>query len=88
MKNIITECKKIWHDGNHRPISITEITTVVAKQSNRQLLKIQFENQCFCMAIMQMVVVACLGWKKSLGSCAERSQKDLPETLLSRKGLI
>ena len=40
------------------------------------------------MAIMQMVVVACLGKKNAPGRSAETSQKDLPETLLSRKGLV
>ena len=55
---MITGCKKSYHDGKHRSISITEITTAVTIE---ELLKIQLENQCFCMAIMQMVVVACLG---------------------------
>ena len=40
------------------------------------------------MAIMQMVVVACLGWKKSLGTSARSLQNESPETVLSRRGLI
>ena len=40
------------------------------------------------MTIMQVGIVACLGMKKTPGRCAERSQKDSPETLLSRKGLV
>ena len=53
-----------------------------------QLLKTQVENQRYCMTIMQMVVVACLGVKNAPGRSAETSQKDLPETLLSRKGMV
>ena len=40
------------------------------------------------MAIMQMVVVACLGMKKAPGRSAERPQKNSPERVLSRRGLI
>ena len=40
------------------------------------------------MAIMQMVVVACLGMKKAPGRSAERSRKESPERVLSRRGLI
>ena len=39
------------------------------------------------MAIMQMVVVACLGWKKSPGESARSSRKESPENVLSRRGL-
>ena len=40
------------------------------------------------MAIMQMVVVACLGMKKASGRGAVKPRKDLPEKILSRRGLI
>ena len=40
------------------------------------------------MAIMQMVVVACLGMKKAPGRSAERPRKESPERVLSRRGLI
>ena len=40
------------------------------------------------MAIMQMVVVACLGMKKAPGRSAVKPQKDSSEKILSRRGLI
>ena len=40
------------------------------------------------MAIMQMVVVACLGMKKAPGRSAVKPRKDSPEKILSRRGLI
>ena len=56
-------------------------------KTNIQLLKIQVENQSYYMAIMQMVVVACLGMKKAPGRSAVKPQKDSPEIILSRRGL-
>ena len=84
---MIIRYKKAKHIGEHRSISITEITITVAKQADR-LLKIQVENQCYCMAIMQMVVVACLGTKDAPGRGAVKLQKDSPEKIISRRGLI
>ena len=40
------------------------------------------------MAVMQMVVVACLGMKNAPGRSAERSWNKSPEKFLSRRGLI
>ena len=40
------------------------------------------------MTIMQMGIVACLGWKKSPGRSAVKPRKDLPETVLSRRGCL
>ena len=40
------------------------------------------------MAIMQMVVVACLGMKKAPGRSAERPRKESPERVRSWRGLI
>ena len=36
---------------------------------------------------MQMEGVACLGWKKSPGESARNSRNELPENVLSQKGL-
>ena len=76
-----------WADVRRPPAPRESGCHTVAKQTE-SYLKIQVENQCYCMAIMQMVVVACLGMKKTPGSCAERSRKDSPETLLSRRGCL
>ena len=40
------------------------------------------------MTIMQVGIVACLGWKKSPGRSARSSRKESPENVLSRRGLI
>ena len=40
------------------------------------------------MAIIQMVVVACLGMKKAPGRSAVNPQKESPEIVLSRRGLF
>ena len=40
------------------------------------------------MAIMQMVVVACLGMKQAPGRSAVKPRKDSLERVLSRRGLI
>ena len=40
------------------------------------------------MAIMQVGVVACLGMKKAPGRSADGSRKQLPERVLSWRGLI
>ena len=39
------------------------------------------------MTIMQVGIVACLGMKKAPGRSAVKPQKDLPENVLSRRGL-
>ena len=40
------------------------------------------------MAIMHMVVVACLGMKKAPGRRAERPRKESPKRVRSRRGLV
>ena len=40
------------------------------------------------MTIMQVGIVACLGMKKAPGRSAVKPRKDLPENILSRRGLI
>ena len=40
------------------------------------------------MTIMQVGIVACLGMKKAPGRSAVKPRKDLPENVLSRRGLI
>ena len=40
------------------------------------------------MAIMQMVVVACLGMKNAPGRSAVKPQKDSSKNVLSQRGLI
>ena len=40
------------------------------------------------MTIMQVGIVACLGWKKSPGRSARNSWNESPEIVLSRRGLI
>ena len=55
---------------------------------SKHLLNIQVENHGYCMTIMQVVVVACLGMKKAPGRSAVKPRKDLPETVLSRRGLF
>ena len=37
---------------------------------------------------MQVGIVACLGMKKASGRSAVKPQKDLPETVLSRRGCL
>ena len=39
------------------------------------------------MTIMQVGIVACLGWNKSLGRSARNSRNESPEIILSRRGL-
>lgn len=51
-------------------------------------MKIQVENHGYCMTIMQLGIVACLGMKKAPGRSAVKPQKDLPETVLSRRGCL
>ena len=38
------------------------------------------------MTLMQVAIVACLGMKKAPGRSAVKPRKDLPETVLSRRG--
>ena len=59
-----------------------------SSKTSIQLLKIQVENQCYCMTIMQVGVVACLGVKNTPGRCAVKPPKESPERVLSRRGLI
>ena len=40
------------------------------------------------MNIMQVGIVACLGMKKAPGRSAVKPRKDLPETVLSRRGCL
>ena len=40
------------------------------------------------MTIMQVGIVACLGMKKAPGRSAVKPRKDLPETVLSRRGCL
>ena len=40
------------------------------------------------MTIMQVGIVACLGMKKASGRSAVKPRKDLPETVLSRRGCL
>ena len=40
------------------------------------------------MNIMQVRIVACLGMKKASGRSAVKPRKDLPETVLSRRGCL
>ena len=40
------------------------------------------------MTIIQVGIVACLGMKKAPGRGAVKQRKDLPENVLSRRGLI
>ena len=40
------------------------------------------------MTIMQVGIVACLGVKKAPGRSAVKPRKDLPETVLSRRGCL
>ena len=40
------------------------------------------------MTIMQVGIVACLGMKKAPGRSAVKPRKDLPETVLSRRGSL
>ena len=40
------------------------------------------------MTIMQVGIVACLGMKKAPERSAVKPQKDLPETVLSRRGCL
>ena len=40
------------------------------------------------MTIMQVGIVACLGWKKSPGQSARGLRKESPENVLARRGLI
>ena len=40
------------------------------------------------MTIMQVGIVACLGVKKASGRSAVKPRKDLPETVLSRRGCL
>ena len=58
------------------------------RKSNRKLLNMQVENKCYCMAIIQMLVVAFLGVKKPQGRSAKRSRRESPEKFLPRRGLI
>ena len=40
------------------------------------------------MTIMHVGIVACLGVKKAPRRCAVKPRKDLPETVLSRRGCL
>ena len=40
------------------------------------------------MTIMQVGILACLGMKKAPGRSAVKPRKDLPETVLSRRGCL
>ena len=72
-------------------MSITETTTTVANKQtdNRQtFIKYSSRNHGYCMAIMQVVVVACLGVTETPGRSVVKSRNKMPDVLLSRRGLI
>ena len=64
--------------------------TIANKQTdNRQtFIKYSSTNHGYCMAIMQVAVVACLGVMETPGRSAVKPRNDLPNVLLSRRGLI
>ena len=66
------------------------MTTVANKQTdnNNLLLNIQVENHGYCMAIMQVVVVGCLGVRETPGRSAVKPRKESPKAVLSRRGLF
>ena len=54
---------------------------------SKHLLNIQVENHGYCMTIMQVGIVACLGMKKAPGRSAVTPRKESPEIIVSRRGL-
>ena len=84
---MITEYKTTQHESEHATLIITG-TTVTIFSTSKHLIKIQVENHGYCMTIMQVGIVACLGMKKAPGRSAVKPRKDLPETVLSRRGLF
>ena len=56
--------------------------------TSKHLMKIQVEKHGYWMTIMQVGIVACLGWKKSPGRSVVKPRKDLLETVLSRRSCL
>ena len=71
---------------NNANLNITG-TTITIFSTSKHLIKIQVENHGYCMTIMQVGIVACLGWKKSPGESARSSRNESPEIFLSQRGL-
>ena len=84
--NMITEYKTTYHKSEHATLNITG-TTITIFSTSKHLIKIQVENHGYYMIIMQVGIVACLGWKKSPGRSARNSRNESPENVLSRRGL-
>ena len=84
---MITEYKTTQHKSEHANLNITG-TTISIFSTSKHLLNIQVENHGYCMAIMQVGVVACLVMKEAPGRGAVKLRKDSPEKILSRRGLI
>ena len=85
-QNMITEYKTTQHKSEHANLNISG-TTITIFSTCKHLLYIQVENHGYCMTIMQMGIVACLGWKKSPGESARNSWNESLENVLSRRGL-
>ena len=84
---MITEYKTTYHKSEHANLNIIG-TTITIFSTSKHLIKIQVENHGYCMTIMQVGIVACLGMKKASGRSAVKPRKDLPETVLSRRGCL
>ena len=84
---MITLYKTTYHESEHATLSITG-TMITIFSTSKHLIKIQVENHGYCMTIMQVGIVACLAWKKSLGESARGPRKESPEIVLSRRGMI
>ena len=83
---MIIEYKTTKHKSEHANLNITG-TMITIFSTSKYLIKIQVENHGYCMTIMQVGIVACLGMKKTPGRNAVKPLKDSPENVLSRRGL-
>ena len=83
---MITEYKTTYHKSEHANLNIIG-TTITIFSTSKHLIKIQVENHGYCMTIMQVGIVAFLGWKKSPGESARSSRNESPKNVLSRSGL-
>ena len=83
---MITEFKTTLHKSEHATLNITG-TTITIFSMSKHLIKVQVENHGYCMTIMQVGIVACLGMKKAPGRSAVKPRKELPKNVLSRRGL-
>ena len=84
---MITEYKTTKHNSEDANLNITG-TKITIFSTSKHLINIKVENHGYCMTIIQVGIVAFLGMKNTPGRSAVKPRKDLPETVLSRRGLF